>query len=361
MLFASYTGGSGGAERLLIDQALALDAPVAVACPEGELAERARREGFRVAPLLDRPIRARGSAAERVVAAARVVAQSREVRRTIGELDPRCVVAWSMRALLSTTAALTSLRAPPPLVFQQNDLLPSRTVGAAVRTAARRADRVLVPSRAVAADLAGGAHLSVEVIHPGVDLNAFSPSPIPSGRPAALVLGAIVKGKRLDVALEAMALARRELPELRLCVAGAPIDGSGERLMARLRARAAERDLAGAVSFQGQVDDVPRALAEATCVLHCGEREAFGISLVEALAAGRPVVAPRGGGPQEIVDATCGRLFEPGDPVDAAAALVDVTSRAGELAAPARSRAARLFDLERSRARFRDVIDEVSP
>ena len=359
VLFVSYSGDPGGAGRLLLDQAAALEGPVAVACPEGPLAERARRQGLLVLPLRERRIEARRGTADRLAAPARLAAQSREVRRAVTEHAPRCVVAWSMRALLSTTAALTGRRGRPPLVFHHNDFLPSPAIGAAVRAAAARADRVVAASRAIAADLAGGGRFAVDVIRPGVDLRRFSPAPLPGGPPSALVLGAIVDWKHPELALEATALARREVPGLRVCVAGAPIDRSGARLSARLAARAAAPDLAGAVSLPGAVEDVPAALAGATCLLHCAGREPFGMSLIEALASGRPVVAPRAGGPLEIVDGTCGRFYQPGDRAGAAAALVDVVRRAGELAGPARSRAESLFDLKSSRARFREVIEEV--
>src|SRR3954449_6145038 len=63
----------------------------------------------------------------------------------------------------------------------------------------------------------------------------------------ALVLGAIVPWKRPDLALEIAALAARELPELRLRIAGEPLDAHGEALLARLRERAGRPDLAGRV------------------------------------------------------------------------------------------------------------------
>jgi rRNA-processing protein FCF1 len=55
-LFVSYAAVLGGAERILLDQAAALHGPVAMACPEGELAVRARQNGIQVVTL--RPRRA---------------------------------------------------------------------------------------------------------------------------------------------------------------------------------------------------------------------------------------------------------------------------------------------------------------
>ena len=170
-------------------------------------------------------------------------------------------------------------------------------------------------SQAIADDLG----LRATVVHPGVDLDRFAKAPLPE-RPRALVLGAIVDWKRPELALETVAIAARELPDLRVTLAGEPIDAAGRELLSQLRERAARPDLDGRVSFPGSVDDSAAALANATCLLHCADREPFGLALVEALARGRPVVAPAAAGPVEIVDRSCGRLYAPGDP-DAAAQL----------------------------------------
>lgn len=360
-LFVSYTSLLGGAERILLDRADALEGPVALACPEGELARRARGLGVHVVALRGRRMEIRGSARDRMGAPVRLAAQAREVRAAVAELGPRCVIAWNMRGLLVATGALAGLRPRRPLLFAHNELLPSALVGRVVRAAARRADRIAALSHAIAADLESDGRLSgrTGVIPPGVDLHRFSPSPPPDGPPEALLLGAIVGWKRPELALEAVALAARELPDLRLRVAGEPIDEAGGALLARLYRRAGAPDLAGRVEFAGQVDDVPAALSRATCLLHCADREPFGMALIEALACGRPVAAPRAAGPLEIVDQSCGSLYEPGDAEAAAAALVDVVRRAPELAAHARARAEERFDVRDSRARFRELIAEL--
>ena len=359
-LFVSYTAAAGGAEGILLDQAGALPGPVALACPEGSLAQAARGRGLAVVPVRTRRTELRGSVRDRLGATARIAAQGREVRRAIADLGPRCVIGWSMRGLLVAAGALAGVRSRPPLVFQHNDLLPSPAVGRVVRAAAARARRVVCLCQAIAVDLDPRGRLDIDVIYPGVDLDRFSPSAVPEGPPEALVLGAIVAWKRPDLALDAAAIARRELPGLRVRLAGAPFGEAGAQLDRELRARAAAADLAEVVSLDGRVDDVPAAIAQATCLFHCADREPFGMALVEALAAGRPVAAPRAGGPVEIVDPSCGTLFEPGNAESAAAALVDVARRAPELSAPARERAKRMFDVRSSTARFRDLIEQVT-
>jgi glycosyltransferase involved in cell wall biosynthesis len=352
-LFVSYTSPLGGAERILLDQAAALDGPIALACPEGPLAVSARAAGIEVAPLRPRRVGLRGSMRDRLAAPLRIAAQARELRRVVAARRPRCVVASGMRALLSCTAALSGPGPRPPLVFVHNDLLPSPLVGRAVRAAAGRADLVVCLSQAIADDLA----VDAVVVRPGVDLDRLRPAePPPTDPPTALLLGAIVGWKRPDLALEGVALAARQLPNLRLRVAGAPLDPAGAELLARLRARATRPDLAGRVEFLGQVADVPGALAAATCLLHCADREPYGMALVEALASGRPVAAPAAAGPLEIADPRCGALYAPGDAQAAAAALVDVVRRADVLGPAARVRAETHFDRAASGARFAALV-----
>jgi glycosyltransferase involved in cell wall biosynthesis len=355
-LFVSYTSPLGGAERILLDQAAALDGPVALACPEGPLAVSARAAGIEVAPLRPRRVELRAGVRDRIAAPLRIAAQARELRRVVAARRPRCVVASGMRALLSSTAALGGPGPRAPLAFVHNDLLPSPLVGRGVRAVAGRADLVVCLSQAIADDLARRGS-RVVVVRPGVDLDRLRPAGTPpTGPPTALLLGAIVGWKRPDLALEAGALAARELPELHLQVAGAPLDTAGAELLARLRDRATRPDLAGRVEFLGQVADVPAALAGATCLLHCADREPYGIALVESLACGRPVVAPAAAGPLEIVDASCGALYPPGDAQAAATALVDVIRRAPDLGPAARARAETHFDRTASGARFAALV-----
>ena len=111
-----------------------------------------------------------------------------------------------------------------------------------------------------------------------------------------------------------------------------------------LRAQAAAGGIADRVEFLGDRSDVPALLAASD--LYCQpniEPDAFGLSLIEALAAGLPVVTSALGGAREIVDNTCGVLVAPRDAASLAselAALLDNRVRRERLGAngPARAR-----------------------
>jgi GT2 family glycosyltransferase len=267
---------------------------------------------------------------------------------------------------MRSALALWLGRARPraPVVFAHNDFVPGPVIGALVRAAARAADRVLVPSAAVASDLDPGRRLGdrIAVVHPAVDVEAFAgPNGGPARPPEVLVLGALVGWKRPDLALEAVALARATHPELRLRFVGAPLGATAEELFYRLRQRASSPDLVGTVEFAGQIADPRSELARATCLLHCAPREPFGLALVESLAAGRPVVAPDGAGPAEIVDSSCGILYPPEDAraaADALSRLLDDPAEAEALGAAGRVRARARFDLARGRARLAAALPD---
>jgi glycosyltransferase involved in cell wall biosynthesis/GT2 family glycosyltransferase len=341
VVFVSYSGILGGAERLLVDYAATLPGDRCVACPEGPLAEACRAAGLPVLRLAQRSLRRRGGVGH-------LVAHAAEVRRLARDLDGDLVVAWGMRSALA--AALAGV----PFVFAHNDLLPGPVVGSAVRAAARRARAVVALSETIAAELPAG----TVVIHPGVDVDAFDAAAVPSEPPEVLVLGALVEWKRPELALDAVALARRQLPDLRLRLAGAPIDGDAD-VVDRLRARIQQLDLGDAVELAGQVGDPAGALARAACLLHCAPREPFGLAVLEALAAGRPAIVPAAGGPAEIVDGSCGRLYRPGDAAAAAAALAEVVgdpSAREAMGRAGRRRAREEFDRGTARARFAAVM-----
>ena len=94
------------------------------------------------------------------------------------------------------------------------------------------------------------------------------------------------------------------------------------RYLEALRAEAAALGIGSRVNFLGQRGDVARLLAAAD--IHCQPNtrpEPFGITFIEALYAGLPVVTTAIGGALEIVDGSCGILIEPNDPAALAEAL----------------------------------------
>jgi N-acetylglucosaminyl-diphospho-decaprenol L-rhamnosyltransferase len=362
LIAVSYAGLLGGAERLLLEMPAGLAEPPLLACPAGPLADAARARGLGVFELRERSLELRSSPTDRIAAAARIAAHAAELRTLVAAVRPRALLAWGMRAELALSAAFPAGRRPA-LAFQHNDLMPGPLIGRAVRRCAMRSDLVITPSACVARDLDPARLIGdrLHIVRPGVDLDRFRPG-TRSGL-EVILLGAIERWKRPDLALEAVALAAQELPELRLTVAGAAIGAEGELILEQLRERAGAPDLQGRVDFVGSLSEPERALGSAACLLHCAEREPYGMVVAEALACALPVVAPDSYGPKEIVAAGCGRLYTPGDASRAARALVDVLGDPDErerMGAAARAHAELELDVREMHSRYAGLVEPLT-
>jgi glycosyltransferase involved in cell wall biosynthesis len=156
------------------------------------------------------------------------------------------------------------------------------------------------------------------------------------------------KGHHLLV--EALGRLRTVAPWRWWQVGGAQVPGE-QRYLERIRRRASALGIADRIACLGQRDDVPALLAAAD--IHCQANtgpEPFGLTFVEALAAGLPVVTTALGAAPEIVTPECGALVPPDDPGAIASALGGLIDRpqARIAAAPhARERARRLCDPDR--------------
>ena len=158
----------------------------------------------------------------------------------------------------------------------------------------------------------------VSIVPCGVDTSVFTPrGPVAprSDRRRLLILGRVVERKGHDDAVRAL----RALPDAELVVVGGPpadeVDDDAE--IRRLRAVAAEEGVAERLLFTGSVAraDVPAWIRSADVVLAVPWYEPFGITPLEAMACGRPVVASAVGGLVDTVaDGLTGELVPPRDP-----------------------------------------------
>jgi glycosyltransferase involved in cell wall biosynthesis len=175
----------------------------------------------------------------------------------------------------------------------------------------------------------GIAARTVQVIYPGVDTAWLMPGP-PGNRasePTFLYVGRLKRYKGVDIALRAVAMARSDVPNLRLEIAG---QGDDRPRLERLAARLA---LGNCVRFLGFVtEEEKRALMQrAWGVVLPSAKEGWGISNVEAAACGTPAVASDSPGLRESVrHGETGFLVPHGD-VGAMAAELRRLARAPEM------------------------------
>ncbi len=129
----------------------------------------------------------------------------------------------------------------------------------------------------------------VRVIHPGVDSAAFTPGGAGSraDAPQFVYVGRLKRYKGVDVALRALALARRTRPDLTLDIAGSGTHGPALHALAR------ELELGDAVRFLGFVTEVEKVtlFRRSWANLFPSPKEGWGITVVEAGACGTPSLA----------------------------------------------------------------------
>lgn len=201
-------------------------------------------------------------------------------------------------------------------------------------------------SAASAADLFGRLP---RVVPPGIRVAGFDAGGHrPSAAPLLLFSAAPSDHRKgLDLLLRALDLVLDHRPDVRLAVSG---QGDPGWAFATLGDRA-ER-VAGAVDLlgPGTPEEVPARYRAATLTALPAMDEAFGLSLVESLAAGTPVVCTRHGGMTDIVDRQdVGRTFAVGDAAGLAAALLAVIDLSEDPATAATcARHARRWDWEES-------------
>ncbi len=179
-----------------------------------------------------------------------------------------------------------------------------------------------------------------------------------AGEPFAchlLLVGYMIPGKGITCTLRALALAAR--PDIALHLVG-----SGEREAAH-RALVDELGLGDRVFFHGyhQTAEMPRFYAMADMVLFPSMVDVFGLVMVEAAAAGLPVIASAysGGTADVVVHDETGLVVDPRDTAAYAAAilaLADDRHRRERMGTAARQRAGELLTPERSAERFAEAV-----
>jgi glycosyltransferase involved in cell wall biosynthesis len=177
------------------------------------------------------------------------------------------------------------------------------------------------------------------------------------------LIGRISPWKGQHIFIQAAALVHRHFPEALFFIIGAALFGE-DRYDQEVRQLPNQLGIESIVTFTGFRSDIKRATAELDLVVHASTKgEPFGQVIIEAMAAGKPVVATDGGGVPEIVqDGHTGILVPMGDVQAMAHAVCRILSDplgAKAMGERARQRVADHFTLEQTARRVEAVYTEM--
>ena len=294
----------------------------------------------------------RGLPASRVPTKNTGLQAARKLARALRALEANCLVVDRPRDL--RLGALARLAHPLVLINRYNlsrespprDLL-SRLAYYAVRLTIFLSESNAQQALSRAAYLRSRPY---RIIPNGVD-PAFKPDSVKAGEFCArydlafddfvLAVGSLTADKRYEFLFEVMRGLGSDAPLLVICGRG-PLEE-------RLRAQAASLQVR--VRFLGLVDTdlLPGAYTAAAIFVHACEIETFGLSVLEAMACGCPVIASGGGAVPEVLG-DAGLLVDPDSPdqiASAIAQLIDDEALAAECASKGLIRS-RDFDWERT-------------
>jgi glycosyltransferase involved in cell wall biosynthesis len=164
--------------------------------------------------------------------------------------------------------------------------------------------------------------------------------------------------KRLDLLIQSFVHVLARYPQARLMIVG---EGS---LRPQLEALAAALGISHAVIWTGFRKDISRLLAAMDLYVQASSNEGLSLSILEAMAAGKAVVATKVGGAEEVItDGTTGILIAPGSTSVIASAVSDLLEHADKrsfLAQAARSHVLQQFNVQRMTDAYRRIYENLA-
>ncbi len=317
--------------------------------PVGERTERAGSRREAVAEIADLyPLAARGDLD---------VCAAWRLSRLVRELRPDVLHAHDARAIAvaALARALGGRRAAPLLIASRRVDFHLRG-NPFSRWKYHQVDRFVCASAAIREMLVddGLARERTTVVHEGIDIDRVERAPaldlrrefdLPPSCPLVGNVAALAPHKGQRHLVDAAALLVREVPDARVLIVGAgELEGALARRIRRL-------GLAGRVILTGFRTDVPALLKGLDLFVMSSVTEGLGTSVLDAMAAGLPVVGTRAGGiPESVVDGRTGLLAPPADASALARAIVALLQDPGKrraFGAAGRRRVRAAFSAER--------------
>jgi glycosyltransferase involved in cell wall biosynthesis len=371
LLYVIGTLEVGGTERQLVEIVSRLDRtrfePV-VCCLSagGPLEERLRREGITV-----HVVGFRGFSVVRNLA--KVIRQLIRLVRVVRAEAPVIVHGLLFWAYVLGTFAARLVRVPVVIASRRSlgHFKAGKTHYLWIERAANAmTDLIIANSEAVRADVLRQEQVparKVIVIYNGLDAERYqvgadqalrSSLRLAPGTAVVAVIANFIHYKGYEYFLDAWSAVVRRCPDaVALLVGDGPLRASCEQ-------RASAAGLGPRVRFLGTRPDVPRLLALADVLVHPSTEEGFSNAILEAMAAGRPVVAAAvGGNPEAIVNGETGLLVPARDSrslADAIVWMIEHPADAKRFGEAGRRRVAEVFDLSAMVRRYEEVYERLA-
>jgi glycosyltransferase involved in cell wall biosynthesis len=322
ILFYNHTGQVSGAERVLLMTLAGLDRsrfdPVVLCPADGQLIQMIN--GLRIKTAGMNPLAARFTwRPDRLIryfaSFARVI---RRARAEVVRETPDLIHANSIRAGLVMSAATVGLGTP--IVWHAHDLLPRHPLSTAIRlfALASRRNRIIAVSQAVSVRFRGvllrrfPRRAPVTTIHNAVDPERFQPNVetrdelrralgIKKSQLLVGTVGQLTPRKGQLEVIEAFTEVAREIPDAVLLIVGQPIFNRDAEYAASLVRAANVSNVPDQIRLLGPREDVPALMRAFDLLVVNSRSEPFGLTIVEAMLSGTPVLAAAVDGIPEIV------------------------------------------------------------
>ncbi len=334
VLYCSPTAGLFGAERSLLSLLIQLDRrvvePMVLLPSEGELAQAVRALGI---PVIVNADCVPSVSVPMVCAAAHVIRLAKILRGQ--RIDVFHLNLWFPPMDLAVLSAAARLAGSAFVIHIRNNMKRSTDyLDPCDRFCFAGADRLICVTEFVRRALVThtpGKRFNLDrartsVIGRGYVVGRPLPSAagverlrvslqVPTGAPVVGMVAALHPIKNQELFLQAAALVRDRLPSARFLVVGRPYDGSDIGYVDRLQRLVATLGLSREVQFLGYRQDVPALLQLIDIIVLPSRSEALGGILVEAMMAGKPVVAANVDGiPEVVLDREVGFLIDGYEP-----------------------------------------------
>jgi len=224
-----------------------------------------------------------------------------------------------------------------------------------------------IGGRAIERDL-GVPSEKIELVRSGLDLSVFSSANrrdelrsefgVTADQHLIVYMGRLRTVKGVEFGIRAFATALEQLPNIRMVLAG---EGDQRNFLGSL---VSELGISEQVEFLGVRNDVPELLGAADSVLMPSLTEGFPRTAIEAMAAGKPVIATNvGGTPEAVIDGETGILVPARDSDALASAIVRLVGDSdlqARLGAAGRERAAQNYSVDKYVSRLDEMYRRYS-